>query len=116
MSDYVEARYAVIVLRQAHLSSDAAACDMVTKLIKDLCPHIIPSPGPAGSKRVEALEAIRSLAVSFDHHVWPPASYWDIAHQAALDWCGEEETDETRETRARSTHERTASAVPDVTR
>jgi hypothetical protein len=86
MSDYVEARYALLVLRQAYCSSDAVARDLMLKLVTDLCPHYIPAPGPKGSKRTEALEALRSLALCFDHHVWPPAAYWESAHEAAQDW------------------------------
>jgi hypothetical protein len=89
MSDYVEARYALLVLRQAYCSSDAVARDLMLKLVTDLCPHYIPAPGPKGSKRTEALEALRSLALCFDHHVWPPAAYWESAHEAAQDWVSE---------------------------
>jgi hypothetical protein len=60
----------------------------MTKLIGDLCPQMIPS-GPKGNKRIEALVAIRLLAFSFDHYVWPPADYWENAHQAAQKWCDE---------------------------
>lgn len=86
MSDYVEARYALLVLRQAYSSNDVTARELIFKLVKDLCPHYIPAPGLDGSKKTDAVEALRSLALCFDHHVWPPAAYWENAHEAVQDW------------------------------
>ena len=88
MSDYVEARYAVLVIRQAHTSKDWVALDLMSKLLGDLCPHIMPD-GPDGDSRIEALSAIRALALSFDHYVWPPTDHWENAHQAVQRWCDE---------------------------
>jgi hypothetical protein len=86
MSDYVEARYALLVLRQAYSSNDAKARELILKLVTDLCPHYIPAPTREGSTKTEAIEALRLLALCFDHHVWPPAAYWENAHEAAQGW------------------------------
>jgi hypothetical protein len=40
-------------------------------------------------KRVEALQAISALAMGFHYHGWPPAPYWENAHQAAEEWSKE---------------------------
>jgi hypothetical protein len=89
MSEYVEARYAIVVLRQAHLARDRTARDLVVKLLRDLRPRAGASISPSGGKRGIALDAIATLAFGFNHSLQPPDSCWKAAYEAALDWCNQ---------------------------
>jgi DNA-binding transcriptional regulator YiaG len=82
MSEYVEARYAKLVLREAEVAKD----DVASKLVNDLL-HDLNSPQQLNSARAQALTSIRVLA----HRLHQPHSFhvreWEAALQAAEDWC-----------------------------
>jgi len=88
MSDYVEARYALLIIEQAHNSGDAVARDLIEDLLRDLCPHAVPNE-PKESKRVKALQALRTLALGIRHFECLPAAYWQEALRTAGEWCNE---------------------------
>jgi hypothetical protein len=85
MSEYVESRYALLILRQAMLSSDVVARKLLATLVTDLPP----SRGTKYKARTKAMEAIRALSVSFEDYEWPPIIIWETAHEAAKEWCAE---------------------------
>lgn len=87
MSEYVEARYALLIIEQALMSTDENAKDLIGRLVKDLSPSTI--PGAATKKRAQTLQAVRALALSFENHARPPAAYWETAQFAAQQWCKE---------------------------
>jgi hypothetical protein len=82
MSEYVEARYAKLVLREAEVAEDDVASKLVNDLLRDL-----KSPQSLNSARAQALTTIRVLA----HKLYQPHSFrvreWEAAHQAAEEWC-----------------------------
>ena len=82
MSEYVEARYAKLVLREAEVAKDDVASKLVNDLLRDL-----KSPQRLNSARAQALTSIRVLA----HKLYQPHSFrvreWEAAHQAAEEWC-----------------------------
>jgi hypothetical protein len=82
MSEYVEARYAKLILQEAH----AATEDVATKLVNDLL-HDLGSFERFNSARAQALASIRLLALSLDHPRTLHVSEWEAANQAAEAWC-----------------------------
>jgi hypothetical protein len=82
MSEYVEARYAKLVLCEAQVANDDVASKLVNDLLRDL-----KSPQRLSSARAEALTSIRVLA----HRLHQPHSLqmreWEAAHRAADAWC-----------------------------
>ena len=82
MSEYVEARYAKLVLREARVAKDDVASQLVNDLLRDLN-----SPQELNSARAQAVTSIRVLA----HRLRQPHSLlvreWEAAYQAADAWC-----------------------------
>ena len=82
MSDYVEARYAKLVLREARLAKQDFAPRLVNDLLRDLG-----SLQESNAARARALTSIRLLALRLDrpqsHHI----REWDAADLAADAWC-----------------------------
>ena len=82
MSEYVEARYAKLILREAEVANEDVASKLVNGLLRDLN-----STKKLNSARAQALTSIRVLA----HRLHQPHSFhvreWEAAHQAAEDWC-----------------------------
>lgn len=84
MSDFVEARYAVIVLRQAEISSAEVAGEMILRLASDL---EFGSKSVLGhTSRAAAVKAIKTLARDFQRSGRPSGALWSDAHAAALAW------------------------------
>jgi len=82
MSEYVEARYARLVLREARVAKD----EMASKLVNDLL-HDLGSFRTMNSARTQALTSIRTLALSLDHRRSLCIHEWEAADQAAEAWC-----------------------------
>ena len=82
MSDYVEARYALLVLRQASLSGAKVTRALILDLISDLNPN-----REWTTKRGPAVAALKTLALAFEQGGWPPDPTWQVAHKALEDWC-----------------------------
>jgi hypothetical protein len=84
MSEYVEARYAKLVLREARLAEE----DVASKLINELL-HDLKSFQNLNSARLQVLTSIRQLLLSLDRP--RPQSLhardWEAADQAAEAWC-----------------------------
>jgi hypothetical protein len=80
MSEYVEARYAKLVLREARMATGDVASRLLNELLRDLN-----SPQKLNSPRGQALVSIRLLALSLDS----PRSIheWEAADRAAEAWC-----------------------------
>jgi len=81
MSEYVEARFALLTLEQARESTEDRATSLLNALLQDLNP-----PEKDGSLRAETVTSIRHLAVLLCEHRTPPPSYWEAAYQAANAW------------------------------
>ena len=82
MSDYVEARYAKLVLQEARLAKQDIASKLVNKLLHDLG-----SLQESYAARARALTSICLLALSLDHPQSRHIGEWDAADQAAEAWC-----------------------------
>jgi hypothetical protein len=82
MSEYVEARYAKLVLREARLAGE----DVASKLINDLL-HDLKSFQNLNSARAQAVTSIRQLSLSLDRPQSLHAREWEAADQAAEAWC-----------------------------
>jgi hypothetical protein len=82
MSEYVEARYAKLVLREASVAKDDVASQLVNDLLRDLN-----SPQKLNSARAQALTSIRVLAHTLHHPYSLHVREWEAAHQAAEVWC-----------------------------
>ena len=82
MSEYVEARNAKRVLREARAAKDDVASRLVNDLLRDLY-----SPQKLNNARAQALTSIRVLAISLDHPQSLHVDEWEAAHQAAEAWC-----------------------------
>lgn len=81
MSEYVEARYAKLVLQEARTANEVEASRLVNDLLRDLSP-----PRTSNVARAQALTSIRVLALSLDQ----PQSHlreWEAADQATEAWC-----------------------------
>jgi len=61
MSEYVEARYAKLVLREARLAEEDVASKLINELLRDL-----KSFPDLNSARVQAVTSIRQLSLSLD--------------------------------------------------
>ena len=82
MSEYVEARYAKLVLCEARVAKDDVASQLVNDLLRDLN-----SPQELNPARARAVTSIRVLA----HRLRQPHSLlvreWEAEYQAADAWC-----------------------------
>ena len=83
MSEYVESRYARLVLAEARLADEQVASRLVNELVRDLGR---PANYLSASGK-QALTSIRMLALSFDRPQLLHVREWDAADQAAEDWC-----------------------------
>ncbi len=81
MSEYVEARYARLTLRELHAATQDEAAKRLNDLLRDLG-----SPPRLSSAGAEALTSIRLLALSLDCPELDP-NVWEAANQAAEAWC-----------------------------
>jgi hypothetical protein len=82
MSEYVESRYAKLVLADARLAGEEVA----SRLINDLL-HDLGSLGRLNSVRDQALTSIRLLALSLNQPQCLHVREWHAADQAAEAWC-----------------------------
>ena len=82
MSEYVEARYAKLVLREARLAEE----DLASKLINELL-HDLKSFQNLNSARTQAVTSIRQLSLSLDRPQSLHAREWEAADQSAEAWC-----------------------------
>jgi len=82
MSEYVEARYAKLVLREARVAKEDVASKLVNDLLRDLG-----SLQELNSAGAQALTSIRLLALGLDQPQSLHAREWEAAHQAAEAWC-----------------------------
>jgi hypothetical protein len=81
MSEYVEARYALITLEEARESPEDRATALLNGLLEDL-----DSPRRPSSARADTLASIRHLALILCNRRAPPSSYWEAARTAAHAW------------------------------
>ena len=82
MTEYVEARYALIVLREARLADGDMASKLVADLLRDLG-----SLQSHSSMRDRALKTISVLAEDLHNRRWLHLPEWEAAHEAAAAWC-----------------------------
>ena len=82
MSEYVEARYAKLILREARLVDEAQASRLVNDLLRDLKPV-----RPFNDARAQALTSLRVLALSLEHPQSRVLHEWEAADQATEAWC-----------------------------
>jgi hypothetical protein len=82
MSEYVEARYAKLVLREARGADEAEAARLVHDLLRDLAP-----PRASNVARAQALTSIRVLALSLDEPQSRHVREWEAADRATEAWC-----------------------------
>jgi hypothetical protein len=82
MSEYVESRYARMVLQDARVAQEEVASRLVNELLRDLG-----SFRTLSSARAQALTSIRLLALSLDQPQSPHLREWEAADQAAEAWC-----------------------------
>ena len=82
MSEYVEARYAKLVLREARLAEE----DVASKLINELL-HDLKLSQNLNSARAQAVTSIRQLSLSLDRSQSLHTREWEAANQAAEAWC-----------------------------
>jgi hypothetical protein len=81
MSDYVEVRYAKLVLQEARLAKENIASKLVNELLHDLGSQEL------NAARARALTSIRMLALSLHYPQSRHIREWDAADQAAEAWC-----------------------------
>ena len=81
MSEYVEARYALMTLEQAQESPRDRATALLNGLLEDL-----DSSGRPSVARADTLSFIRHLALILCDRKAPPLSYWEAARSAANTW------------------------------
>ena len=81
MSEYVEARYALITLERAQESPEDKATALLKGLLEDLA-----SSGRPSSARADTLASVRHLALILCDRKAPPSSYWEAARSAANAW------------------------------
>lgn len=82
MSEYVEARYAKLMLQEANTATEGEAAKLVNELLHDLG-----SFERLNSARAQALASIRLLALSLDRPRKLHVREWEAANQAAEVWC-----------------------------
>jgi hypothetical protein len=82
MSEYVEARYAKLMLREARLADQDVACKLVDELLRDL--SSLPRLNCASA---QTLTTVRLLALSLHDAQSLHVREWDAANQAAEAWC-----------------------------
>ena len=82
MSEYVEARYAKLVLLRARLADQQAACQLINDLLRDL--SSLQRLDDAGARSVTS---IRMLARSLDRRRSLQVPEWDDANRAVEAWC-----------------------------
>ncbi|MBR0828076.1 hypothetical protein JQ596_21305 [Bradyrhizobium manausense] len=81
MSQYVEARYALLTLQEARETSEGRATKLLNNLLQDLRPTQQDDP-----HRADAIASIQHLAVILRQHRMPPSSYWEAAFEATHAW------------------------------
>jgi len=81
MSEYVEARYARLMLREARLADQDVACKLINDLLRDL--SSLPKSNCASA---QTLTSLRLLALSLDDARSLHIREWDAANQAAEAW------------------------------
>jgi hypothetical protein len=81
MSDYVEARYALLTLEQARASTEDQATSLLNGLLQDLS-----LTEKSDLPRADTLASIRHLAVVLCEHRTSPKPCWDAAYEAAHAW------------------------------
>ena len=87
MSQYVEARYALLTLQKARQTSQERATTLLTDLWNDLG-----SPqNNQSTQRADVVAAVQHLALILQDRRMPPSCYWDAACQAAHLWCSASE-------------------------
>jgi hypothetical protein len=82
MSEYVEARYAKLMLQEARLANEAEASKLVKDLLRDLSPV-----QRMNAARAQALTSMRVLALSLDQPQTLHVHEWEAADQATEAWC-----------------------------
>jgi hypothetical protein len=82
MSEYMDACYAKLILREAQAAPEDVAADLVNDLL-----HHLGSLDGSSSPRVRALASIRLLAQSLYCSPGHQAREWEAANQAANVWC-----------------------------
>jgi hypothetical protein len=86
MSQYVEARYALLTLQRAREASQQRATKLLTDLLEDLG-----APQDNITHRADLLTAVQHLTLVLQSHRMPPPCYWEAACQAAHAWCSASE-------------------------
>jgi len=81
MSQYVEARYALLTLQEARETCEERATILLKTLLQDLRPAQQDDP-----HRADTLASIGHLAVILREQRMPPSSYWEAALDAAHAW------------------------------
>jgi hypothetical protein len=104
MSDYFEARYALVVLREARLAAPWSANHLVQGLLRDL--NFVTRPS---SERSQAMSAIRVLANHLSTERSDSVQAWEGAFKAVTAWTTAIglPTQTVLESRAAPTHRRT---------
>ena len=83
MSEYVEARYALLTLQAARETSQERAAHLLDDLLNDLGSTNSDKTNP----RATLVGALRHLTLMLHDQRMPPSSYWQEAYQAARAWC-----------------------------
>jgi hypothetical protein len=82
MSEYVEARYAKLILDEARLAEQDVASKLVKELLRDLS-----SLQRLNCASAQTVSSIRLLALSLDGGQSLHVREWDAANRAAEAWC-----------------------------
>ena len=82
MSEYVEARYAKLILDEARLAEQDVASKLVKELLRDLS-----SQRRLNCASAQTVSSIRLLALSLDGGQSLHVREWDAANRAAEAWC-----------------------------
>ncbi|GGI34353.1 hypothetical protein [Bradyrhizobium guangdongense] len=85
MSQYVEARYALLTLHAAREASPEQAQTLLSNLLTDLGSR----QQDRADHRASVIAAIRHLVLILQEHRTPPVFYWETAARAAHLWCEE---------------------------
>jgi hypothetical protein len=87
MSEYVEARYAKLVLREARLAEEDVASKLINELLHDLKSFQNLNSQNLNSVRAQAVTSIRQLSLSLDRPQSLHAREWEAADESAEAWC-----------------------------
>jgi hypothetical protein len=82
MSEYVEARYAKLILDEARLAEQDVASKLIKELLRDLS-----SQQRLNCASAQTVSSIRLLALSLDGGQSLHVREWDAANRAAEAWC-----------------------------